>query len=92
MTFTVIDVETANADLSSICQIGIARYDAAMGVVRRAGEARGEWARKRLPPASAKRPQEAAGAAVRWESIRIFAPQRRPSRRYLVRTKSGKID
>jgi len=28
MTFTAIDVETANSDLSSICQIGLAQYSA----------------------------------------------------------------
>ncbi|NLT44740.1 MAG: transposase, partial [Thermotogaceae bacterium] len=27
MEFTVIDVETANPDMSSICQIGIAKYE-----------------------------------------------------------------
>lgn len=35
MTFTAIDVETANADMSSICQIGLARY--------RDGEIEDEW-------------------------------------------------
>lgn len=27
MSFVAIDVETANADMASICQIGLARYE-----------------------------------------------------------------
>ena len=35
MNFIAIDVETANADMSSICQIGIAKF--------RDGKLSGEW-------------------------------------------------